>query len=127
MAEEIEKATDIEIFNPYYDDNTRKSDTSILDAKQIYDRMSSIDMDCVTDHECRIYIEEVKDNIERCDAILAVPGADNHTISFVVMLAVSMGKEVFLISSEFKNCPWFRIYSSCIFHDLGAFKAFFSH
>jgi hypothetical protein len=121
---DVERNTNIELFNPFYDDDGRKSDTQILDRKQVYDKLSAMDIDNVTDRECHMYIENVINNINRCDAVLAVPCDGDYDVSFIILLSNSIGKPVYVITEAFKDCPWFRVFSKCIFRDWNAFKAY---
>jgi len=122
---EIERATNIVFFNPFYDDDVRKSDTQYLDDVHAYNKLSDMDMHVVTDSECHMHIDNIKANILQCDAVLAVPEDGEYDVPFVIMLAKSMNRDVYVISEAFKDCPWFRVYSMCLFHSWGAFCAFF--
>jgi len=81
-------------------------------------------MDSRTDHECKEYVKAVTEKVNECDVVIAVPEDGYYEVSFIMMLARSMGKRVYVLTEEFRSCPWFRIYSDCIFHDWDAFKAF---
>jgi len=122
---DLEGSIGIELFNPFYDDDTRKSDTKTLDDKHAYNRPSYMDMDSTTDRECEMYVDNVVANMCSCDGVLASPEGGGHTVPFLIMLAHTLDKKVYVVSEEFKDCPWFRVYSACVFHSWSAFKTFF--
>ena len=124
IQRQLESEIGIELFNPYYDDSTRQKDTERLNGKSIFNKLSSLEIDSVTDHECQDYIDNVIQNINRCEMVLAFPGEGYYEIPFIIMLARLMGKKICVVTKTFRDCPWFRVYSDYLLKDWGAAKEF---
>jgi len=101
----IEDELGVEIFNPYFNDSTIPFRNQLHNA------------------DSKNYVARVTYCLNKCDGVLAMPDSDDREIAFVVMLGKAMGKKIYTITEKYRDCPWFQVYSDCIFDRIEAFVA----
>lgn len=116
----IEEELHLDIFNPFYDDPLRSAFISSADIHGRQALQFGAD-DSLTDDECKDYVQNTLIHIKECDMVLVVPGVNQHEVQFCMISGRILNKKISLITTQYRECPWYRHYSDYLFHDWGAF------
>jgi len=115
MELEIEKELNIELLNPFYDDVSRTTEMSKLDSGEIK-KWHIVAAD-------ELVARDLK-NLASCDGLFTIIESPSIGTTLEIANAKLMCKPIYVVSKDYHNHPWIKIYATEKFETLDQFKIY---
>jgi hypothetical protein len=123
----LEEELGIELYNPFYDDPSRKEEMAELDAiaQKAEDRIKSFENSFNRNQEsAELIVRRDLTALASCDGLFTIVEAPSFGTTIEMCNAVLMRKEIFFISEKYIHHPWIKVYATHRFKDLENFKLY---
>ena len=124
---QLEKELDIELFNPFYDDDSRKEEMQELDNRntdataRIKSFKNSFNRD---EDDADIIVKRDLANLALQDGLITIVEKPSFGTTIEICNAVLMRKKIYFISEVYVDHPWIKIYADYKFRNIEEFKNF---
>lgn len=121
---DIEEATGVELFNPFYDVPDRAKEMERFDRHKFSDRERIMEIESLSDEECELIVYRDLAALAMCDGLFTIIKKPSIGTTIELVNAKTMAKKVYVVSNGYGHHPWIRVYADAIFQDIDAFKNF---
>ena len=111
---QLEKELGIELLNPFYDDISRTTEMRKLDSGEVK-KWHIVD-------EKELVARDLK-NLASCDGLFTIIEKPSIGTTLEIANATLMKKEIFIVSKDYIDHPWIKIYANHRFQNVEQFKA----
>jgi len=124
---QLEKELSIELYNPFYDDLTRKEEMIELDSinQDSDDRIKSFENKFNRDQDsAQLIVRRDLTAIASCQGLFTIVESPSFGTTIEMCYATFMKKPIFFVSEKYINHPWIKVYATHKFSNLEEFKDF---
>ena len=124
---QLEKELGIELYNPFYDDPSRKEEMTELDtiAQKSEDRIKSFENSFNRKQEsAELIVKRDLTALASCDGLFTIVDAPSFGTTIEMCNAVMMRKPIYFVSEKYTYHPWIKVYATYKFINLGEFEFF---
>jgi nucleoside 2-deoxyribosyltransferase len=122
----LEETLGIELYNPFYDDPTRKEEMTELDsiAQKAEDRIKSFENSFNRKQEsAELIVKRDLTAIASCDGLFTIVESPSFGTTIEICNATLMKKPIYFVSEKYINHPWIKVYATYKFKNLEEFKS----
>jgi len=119
---QLERELNIELFNPFYDDPSRKEEMEVLDGKNSTDKERIKYFRDPNEEFSKLIVKRDLQNIAKCDGLFTIILKPSIGTTIEICNAVLMRKPIYIVSKDYKDHPWIKVYADFRFSTIEEFK-----